>query len=57
MNMTVIAEGVETHAQLDLVRAVGCDNIQGFLVARPQLDQDFLHTMVELANAASARLL
>ncbi|WP_234024902.1 putative bifunctional diguanylate cyclase/phosphodiesterase [Tsuneonella amylolytica] len=31
MNMDVTAEGVETEAQADLVRAAGCDQIQGWL--------------------------
>lgn len=31
MNMEVTAEGVETEAQADLVRAAGCDQIQGWL--------------------------
>lgn len=31
MNMDVTAEGVETQAQADMVRAAGCDTIQGWL--------------------------
>lgn len=31
MNMDVTAEGVETEQQADLVRAAGCDQIQGWL--------------------------
>lgn len=31
MKMDVTAEGVETEAQADLVRAAGCDHIQGWL--------------------------
>jgi diguanylate cyclase (GGDEF)-like protein/PAS domain S-box-containing protein len=29
MNLTVVAEGVETRAELDLVRVLGCDRVQG----------------------------
>jgi EAL domain-containing protein (putative c-di-GMP-specific phosphodiesterase class I) len=32
----VVAEGVETHAQLVFLRRVGCDAAQGFLLARPR---------------------
>ena len=34
-----VAEGVELPEQLDLLRACGCDRIQGYLISRP-LDQD-----------------
>jgi diguanylate cyclase (GGDEF)-like protein len=35
LRMQVCAEGVETIAQLDLLRAEGCQMVQGFLLARP----------------------
>jgi diguanylate cyclase (GGDEF)-like protein/PAS domain S-box-containing protein len=38
LGMTVVAEGVETQAQLDLVRAQGCHEVQGFFVGRPGPD-------------------
>ncbi len=31
----VVAEGVETAAQLDLVQSLNCDGVQGYLLARP----------------------
>jgi diguanylate cyclase (GGDEF)-like protein len=31
MHLTVIAEGVETEAELDLVRVLGCDKVQGYV--------------------------
>ena len=34
-DLKVIAEGVETPAQLDWLRAHGCDQVQGYLLARP----------------------
>ena len=36
MNLQVIAEGVETDAQLLFLRQFGCTLIQGFLLGRPQ---------------------
>jgi EAL domain-containing protein (putative c-di-GMP-specific phosphodiesterase class I) len=35
MNLTVVAEGVETEAQFDFLRAQGCDKIQGYLYSKP----------------------
>jgi EAL domain-containing protein (putative c-di-GMP-specific phosphodiesterase class I) len=35
LGTTIVAEGVETHEQLALVRHLGCDHVQGFLTGRP----------------------
>ena len=35
LGITTTAEGVETAAQLDQLRAEGCDQVQGFLFSRP----------------------
>jgi len=35
LGMEVVAEGVETHEQLQILRALGCNEVQGYLVARP----------------------
>ncbi len=48
MQLKVTAEGIETTAQADFVRAEGCDEGQGFLFARPmpatQLQLQFFKT-------------
>jgi EAL domain-containing protein (putative c-di-GMP-specific phosphodiesterase class I) len=33
---SVVAEGVETRAEFDAIRAAGCDLAQGYLFGRPQ---------------------
>jgi len=42
IGLTTIAEGVETEAQLDILRQMGCDFAQGFLLARPMPIPEFI---------------
>jgi len=35
LKLCVVAEGVETEAQLDALRQVGCDRVQGYLTGEP----------------------
>ena len=41
LNLTVIAEGVETLAQLDFLRGHDCDEVQGYLLGRPMTAAQF----------------
>jgi diguanylate cyclase (GGDEF)-like protein/PAS domain S-box-containing protein len=54
LNLRVVAEGVETDAQLEFLRAQGCDELQGFLISRP-LDaasiESLLHADHRVAGA------
>jgi len=38
LDVPILAEGVETEDQLDLLRREGCDEAQGYLLGRPQPD-------------------
>jgi diguanylate cyclase (GGDEF)-like protein len=38
LGLAVIAEGIETETHLDVLRKMGCAEGQGFLIARPMLD-------------------
>ncbi|MDD7176490.1 MAG: EAL domain-containing protein, partial [Lachnospiraceae bacterium] len=41
MNLYVIAEGVETREQLDLLRGMDCNLAQGYYFSKPLPDKDF----------------
>ena len=43
LNMEVVAEGVETEAQLAALQKLNCDQVQGFLLARPAAAGDVQH--------------
>ena len=44
LDIEVVAEGVETPRQLDQLREMDCDQIQGFLLSRPMSAQVFEQT-------------
>ena len=48
----VVAEGVETEAQLAFLRELGCDAAQGFLLGRPVTATDLALERPELGTAA-----
>jgi len=35
LNLSVVAEGVDTPEQLDLLRSLNCETVQGYLISRP----------------------
>jgi len=37
----VLAEGVETSEQLQLLRKLGCDAVQGYFIDRPLAEEKF----------------
>ncbi|WP_051448976.1 EAL domain-containing protein [Tolumonas lignilytica] len=46
LGIQVMAQGVETAPQHDLLRQIECDYVQGFLFAKPMRLLDFLHFVV-----------
>ena len=42
IGLTITAEGIETSDDLEALRAMGCDRVQGFHVARPMPSADVL---------------
>jgi EAL domain-containing protein (putative c-di-GMP-specific phosphodiesterase class I) len=54
LGLTVVAEGVETLAILDRLRALSCDEAQGYHICRPLEAQDFLAWQSrQIANATT----
>lgn len=41
LNLVVVAEGVETEQQYEKLRKMGCDQAQGFYIAKPMSANDF----------------
>ena len=41
-DLEVISEGVETEDQLDTLRSIGCDYIQGYIWGKPMMPEDAL---------------
>jgi diguanylate cyclase (GGDEF)-like protein len=40
LNIGTTAEGVETEEQLEMLRAEGCTEVQGFMISRPMASED-----------------
>ena len=41
LELGLLAEGVETREQVELLRNIGCDQVQGYYYAKPMLAEDF----------------
>ena len=48
LDVPVLAEGVETQAQLDILHEEGCDEAQGYLLGRPA-DRDVFRGLRQVA--------
>lgn len=45
MNLSVVAEGVETDEQLERLREIGCDYVQGYFFGKPMPEDVFEELM------------
>jgi diguanylate cyclase (GGDEF)-like protein len=54
LHMTTTAEGVETQQQLELVRRLGCTDVQGFYYSRPLPLRELTKILAAQADAKTA---
>jgi EAL domain-containing protein (putative c-di-GMP-specific phosphodiesterase class I) len=52
LGMPVVAEGVETAEQLEALRLEGCDQVQGYLISRPNPISYFERVVIDREIAA-----
>lgn len=50
LSLSVVAEGIETADQLDYVRALGCDFVQGFYFSKPLPATEFRAQLISGVN-------
>ena len=54
LGIKVVAEGVETSEELEFLREIGCDEVQGYLIAKPmpvEAASQWMHLFSEAADA------
>ena len=55
LDLSVVAEGIETQSQMDHLRKLGCDTGQGFLFSRPVPPEDFERWVIGRMSTATLR--
>ena len=55
LNLRVVGEGVETDAQLEILHQLGCDEVQGYLISRPQPAEQITAFLVNQRSGTQAR--
>ena len=53
LKLDILAEGVETVAEADKLRALGCDVLQGYLFAKPAPLETFITWLAQQATIAT----
>ena len=56
LGVPVVAEGVETSEQLEALRAEGCDQVQGYLISRPNPIGHFEGVVMDRGAAKQAKV-
>lgn len=53
LELGLLAEGVETVEQIELLRNIGCDQVQGYYYAKPMPEEEFFSLLVADSAALS----
>lgn len=53
LQLGLLAEGVETEEQIDLLKGIGCDQVQGYYYAKPMAEEQFFAMLKEQAAKQS----
>lgn len=51
LELGLLAEGVETKEQIDLLQNIGCDQVQGYYYAKPMPEEEFFALLKEQRTA------
>lgn len=51
LELGLLAEGVETKEQTELLQSIGCDQVQGYYYAKPMPAEDFFELLLKQKNA------
>ena len=47
LGLGLLAEGVETKEQVELLRKIGCDKVQGYYFAKPMPQEEFFEFLIK----------
>jgi diguanylate cyclase (GGDEF)-like protein len=53
LDLHVVAEGIETREQADMLRSLGCDEMQGFLFAKPMAHAQLSEYVLRMTGAGA----
>lgn len=51
LRLGLLAEGVETKEQIDLLQSIGCDQVQGYYYAKPMPEEEFFALLMQQQGA------
>jgi EAL domain-containing protein (putative c-di-GMP-specific phosphodiesterase class I) len=54
LGLRVVAEGIETDRQLQVLRSIGCDDGQGYLFGRPDSAEHLSAVLVDMRRVTPA---